>query len=161
MEKLEELFLQLIKDEPQEVAHLYAYHDWLIDNDRGEDAANLKKPIRQFKDLKGHILTKIENIKNEELYFVTLSGTSCRLYHYQDCCEYVYIEDICGDLNDLLNTPLLLVEDNTGEDGKGGQWTFYRFATIKGGVTVRFYGDPSYYSMSVTFQVWGEELVWK
>ena len=62
-------------------------------------------------------------------------------YHNQDCCESVYIEDICGSLIDLQGTPLIVSEETNGEIPDTGEsydsvtWTFYRFRTIKGDVT--------------------------
>ena len=77
-------------------------------------------------------------------------------YHQQDCCESVNIEDITGDLSDLENTPILVAEERNGESGdeEDGyddyEWTFYEFRTIKGSVTVRWYGTSNgYYSTSV------------
>lgn len=74
-----------------------------------------------------------------------------QLCHHQDCCEGVYIEDICGDLKDLENTPILLADCRTNYgEGAGDDsvtWTFFEFRTIKGSVTVRFYGTSNgYYS---------------
>ncbi len=87
--------------------------------------------------------------ENDEVRYV--------LYHDQDCCESVYVEDIIGDLEDLTNLPLLISrEDTNAEDpgtcdnGESYTWTFYNFATFKGYVTIRFLGESNgYYSESV------------
>lgn len=106
--------------------------------------------------------TFVEIKKDEdELTFITEEGEKFVFGHLQDCCESVSIEDICGDLNDLLNTPLLKAEESTSRDNPSDitkdyqdsfTWTFYHFATIKGYVTVRWYGESNgYYSESVDF----------
>jgi hypothetical protein len=112
-----------------------------------------------FTHLLGKTLTNAENINDEELIFTLDSGEKYKLYHYQDCCENVTIEDICGDLSDLVGSPILLAEEvssSTNPDGveMGYQdsftWTFYKLATMKGYVTIRWYGESNgYYSESV------------
>ena len=86
-----------------------------------------------------------------------------RFYHYQDCCESVYIESIVGDLSDLEGEPLLIAEEVSGEapvlDGyhECVEWTFYKFATRKGYVDVRWMGESNgYYSTGVNIE---QELV--
>ena len=78
--------------------------------------------------------------------------------HYQDCCESVYIEDIVGELSDLEGEPLLMAEEVSGEtpvefdamNHECVEWTFYKFATRKGYVDVRWFGESNgYYSTSV------------
>lgn len=79
-----------------------------------------------------------------------------KLAHSQDCCEHVYIESIVGDLNDLTGQPLYIAEvvyqDASEEDDDGyipysATWSFFKFATIKGYVDVRFHGSSNgYYS---------------
>jgi len=83
------------------------------------------------------------------------AGGYC-LTHHQDCCEDVYIEDICGNLEDLVGSPILRAEERTQEakEPPVGEyaddsmtWTFYEFSTIKGSVTIRFFGSSNgYYS---------------
>ena len=96
---------------------------------------------------------------DEALCFVTDCGVRFEMYHSQDCCESVTIEDICGDLEDLVGSPITLAEEVSnppipaGHKPNGSEtWTFYRLATAKGLVTIRWYGvSNGYYSESVDF----------
>jgi hypothetical protein len=108
--------------------------------------------------------------ENGELSFLCSDDTVCVYFHKQDCCESVYLEDITGGLEDLLNTPIVMykVATNSGEDSVNiygddedededpvyanvcFTYTFYKFATIKGYVDIRWYGSSNgYYSESV------------
>ena len=110
-----------------------------------------------FNELVGKTLESIME-DTDELIFVTDDGNQYRMYHDQDCCEDVSIDDICGDLVDLIGTPILSAEVATNsnapkEDDESSTWTFYKIDTIKGGVTIRWYGSSNgYYSESVEFE---------
>jgi hypothetical protein len=104
--------------------------------------------------------TMIDVKKSDELLFTSDDGKKFKFYHYQDCCESVYIEDVVGDLSDLIGSPILVAEevDNIDEpknyihDDSSYTWTFYKFGTAKGSVTVRWLGTSNgYYSESVDF----------
>lgn len=110
--------------------------------------------------LEGKTLEKIEQIGDDELIFTTTEGEQYKMFHSQSCCESVYIEDICGEFNDLIGSPILMAEEVTNMEDPGplpgGEesytWTFYKLATIKGYVTLRWYGSSNgYYSESVDF----------
>jgi hypothetical protein len=96
----------------------------------------------------------------DEMTFTAEDGRVWRLYHTQDCCESVNIEDITGNVDDLVGAPLTVSrEDTNAEDpGKPSEyaeswtWTFYTFATRKGHVVVRWLGESNgYYSEEVSF----------
>ena len=127
---------------------------------------HLVDPVKSFEDLQGRILCKVVNLDNYELRFHLTEDHYVRMYHSQDCCESVSIEDIVGDLDDLVGTPLLLVEEVSNYDGESKYedaewsesetWTYYRFGTIKGSVDIRWYGTSNgYYSESVDIEIVG------
>ena len=117
--------------------------------------------VREFAELKGRILYQVQRIDDEEIRFYLTDSNYVRMYHQQDCCEYVYIEDICGDLEDLVGSPLLEAEEVEGTTtdlpdlgDESYTWTFYKFATRKGSVTIRWYGSSNgYYSERVDLEV--------
>ncbi len=99
----------------------------------------------------------VDRNNDDRMTFLFTDGYLLDMWHEQDCCESVTIEDIEGDLNDLVGRPLTVCEEvsNTDPDAsESATWTFYRFATDKGYVTVRWYGSSNgYYSESVTTSV--------
>ncbi len=129
----------------------------------------------EFSELKGKTLSKIEKNDNEELIFHLETGEKYKLYHSQDCCESVSIEDINGYLEDLIGTPILLAEEVNSEEfqknfeesfkleegkedydwnykNEKGEtkpesctWTFYKLATKNGYVDIRWYGESNGY----------------
>lgn len=111
-----------------------------------------------IKELIGKTLVNIEQgtyytDTEDEIIFKTSTGEQYKMYHQQDCCESVSIDDVNGNYDDLLNTPLLVAEERS-ENGKtewGTEtWTFYEFRTIKGSVNIKWYGGSNgYYSEDV------------
>ena len=140
------------------------------------------KAIREFSDLVGETLTRFEVKDDRIIQMDTSSGRRFYLHHDQDCCESVNVEDICGDIEDILNSPILKAQEVSDKETekfstycfenkvkkadicklkKGSKasrddsetWTFYKLATIKGDITIRWYGTSNgYYSESVDFQ---------
>jgi hypothetical protein len=120
----------------------------------------------KFEELEGVILKDIRGFKesSDELLFIAEDGRKWKMNHSQDCCESVNIEDICGDLKDIIGSPILLAEESTSRENPPDAkketteyqdsftWTFYKLSTIKGSVTIRWYGESNgYYSESVDF----------
>lgn len=119
--------------------------------------------MNKFEDLIGKTLQSVENT-GDEIIFTLDTGEKCKLYHSQNCCESVYVEDVVGKFSDLVNSPILMAEEVSQTENPEGvkipeyqdsfTWTFYKLATIKGCVTIRFYGSSNgYYSESVDFEM--------
>lgn len=104
--------------------------------------------------LLGKVLTNV-TVADDVIRFHTDRGEEYQLFHEQDCCEHVYVESVVGNIEDILNSPILQAEEVTehGTDSYDSfTWTFYKLATIKGDITIRWYGTSNgYYSESVSF----------
>lgn len=126
----------------------------------------MSDPVAQ---LIGLTLNRIEGCLPDsgEVTFYSECGQQFRMYHEQDCCESVYLQDIEGDVADLIGTPIVVAETVSNAyqqapnlitplpemGGECEQWTFYRLATTKGWVVLRWYGDSNgYYSTDVDFE---------
>lgn len=120
----------------------------------------------QTSELLGKTITHISGAEegSDEMIITISDGRVYKYYHRQACCESVSINDICGDIKDLLGSPLTMAEEITHEQFNPPEvkiqefqdsftWTFYKFATIKGYVTIRWYGASNgYYSEKVSLE---------
>ena len=82
------------------------------------------------------------------------------MLHMQDCCENVRLEDVTGDVEDLIDTPIIEASErsNSTDPAAPGSdeswtWTFYVLATKNGTVTLRWFGSSNgWYGEEVTFR---------
>lgn len=115
----------------------------------------------KFSDIIGETIVDIIGGEGDgELTLRMANGYDIVLYHEQDCCEYVYLYDVAGNLEDLIGSPLVQAEESTSDGGEDEDccesrtWTFYKFATAKGYVTLRWLGESNgYYSESVDIRI--------
>lgn len=144
----------------------------------------------EFSSLLGLVINKIEfSLKDDDSiklgetkhtrydgsqYSVGISSnlvfhTNDGIYYFDpegDCCAHIYLEDIIGDVKDLLDTPVLQAEKIESDqvskeeydkivDGQWdvSVWCFYKLVTINGYVTFRILDhNNGYYSTSLDFK---------
>lgn len=115
-----------------------------------------------FSDLVGKTILEIDGLSlgKDRVEIRCADGSNYVMYHSQDCCEGVDIDDVVGDVADLIGSQILLAEETTDSqtpkidayNPDSFTWTFYKLSTIKGSVTIKWYGTSNgYYSESVTF----------
>jgi len=114
----------------------------------------------KWEELLGKTLTSVDVLGDKTIVIFSCSdGSHFKMFHVQDCCEDVYLEDVCGDLTDLLYSPVLMSEMVQGESlpakdsyDESFTWTFIKMATNRGSVTFRWYGSSNgYYSETPNF----------
>ena len=116
-------------------------------------------PKAAFADLVGKTFVSIKP-GDDVIEIVCADGAIYVMHHDQNCCEHVRIESIVGDLADLVGTPILVAEEVSNQThesykpddryGESFTWTFYKLATFKGWVDIRWLGESNgYYSESV------------
>ena len=90
--------------------------------------------VEQQYDFSRLIGEEIQNIVVDDDSVMMLSKHYSRpvylIYHMDDCCEDVYLEDICGDLEDLIEEKITMAELVTKEgdpldpDHESNTWSF-------------------------------------
>ncbi|MBC3496758.1 hypothetical protein HU764_008725 [Pseudomonas sp. SWRI100] len=89
-------------------------------------------------------------------------GRSFSMHHYDLCSEEVSLDDIEGDISDVVGSPITTAEKTTSPGTPSNAqdrltqlsqtWTFYRIGTVKGMVVLRWFGESNgYYSEEVDF----------
>lgn len=111
-----------------------------------------------FFQLKGAVISEMS--VGDDVSFETSIGHFF-LSHYQDCCESVHLEKTIGDVENVLNSPILTAENDynepPGEENRdysdSHTWSRYRLVTAKGEFEMYFLGESNgYYSETMTFE---------
>ena len=115
--------------------------------------------VTELKEFIGRTLKSVSVINNEsnnKIIFEFEEGQKYEMSHQQYCCEDVYMEDIAGNMANLIGRELIMAEEvqEFGEKEDGTfTWTFYKLATELGYVTIRWYGESNgYYSETVDIE---------
>ena len=111
----------------------------------------------EFSEFIGKTFTGIDGmVAGEDVVLFRTEAETYKMHHMQDCCESVHLEDVCGDVADLIGTPIIDAREESSDappldNDESYTWTFYRLSTIKGAVVLRWYGSSNgYYSEEVT-----------
>lgn len=97
----------------------------------------------------GEIFYKIDyDREDNKLEFYSNNGYKYIMFHEQDCREEVFIDDIVGELEFLIDSIIIKSEEAVCKNkNKLGTetCTFYHLATSKGYVTLRWFGSSNGY----------------
>lgn len=122
----------------------------------------------QLSQLIGKTLTEVTQNGRKSIEFEANTGERWLMYYSPDCCATCSIEDVTGDLQDLVGHPIVMAEAATNSDDprpgadeyfeSSYTWTFYKLATTKGYVTIRWFGSSNgYYSETASFNKLDED----
>lgn len=108
----------------------------------------------------GRLVQGVTTDHIDEIRF-QFSDADVVFYHNQDCCESVQIDDINGNLQDLVGNILLVADERISDEPEGDDqnnesdtWTFYTFRCNAESVDVKWHGySNGYYSERVDVRV--------
>jgi hypothetical protein len=125
-----------------------------------------RKMTNDFFTLKGQIVRKIQALNGDSLYILT-DKYKYNLYHAQDCCEYVRLVKVIGDIDNILNEEIIFAEEDGGANdpdwysdnyNDSHTWTKFVLGTKNANVEFWFLGESNgYYGESISIKV--EEIV--
>lgn len=111
----------------------------------------------ELSSLVGEVLTYIDtDEKNDEIMLTTASGRKIKIYHDQDCCETVWIEDTQGNWHELIGKVIVEASKDEKQDecdyGSRTETTL-KFRVDDATVISRWIGESNgYYSESVDIE---------
>ena len=113
-----------------------------------------------FDEMAGKVITKVIGKNGDNcLTFETNNGEVFKFFHEKDG-NFAKIDNICGDLNNLVGKPLLsakaVIFHNHSlinmQEKNNPNWIFYRFSNLETRVDIRWYDKTKYnYSEEVSF----------
>lgn len=117
--------------------------------------------------LSGKVITDIRGLsKDSDIVTIHFDdGSYLSMYHTQDCCEIVTLEDFDNDAETLIGGTMLKVQESVSNKSDeefdpldnyddSYTWTFYTIFTSKGIMKLRWYGTSNgWYSENVTLSV--------
>lgn len=115
----------------------------------------------EINELIGEILTHIDvDEDNNEIMLTTESGRIIKIFHYQDCCESVRIEDTEGNWHTLIGKVITDASEEVFPEGDpppeySDSWTrtVLTFKVDNSTVISRWIGESNgYYSESVNIE---------
>jgi len=140
------------EQDAKEMEAIIASQTSILDSAKG-------RTIKEINIVRGDTGASVFAHDGDRIDFFFTEGPPLRMYHERDCCEQVWIEDIAGDPEDLIGSPLLLAEVACAQpihminNLEVHRWTFYKFGTNKGYVTVRWCGSSNgFYSVAIKLQ---------
>ena len=115
-----------------------------------------------FFELKGQIVKEIYGLIEgyDEVFIRTNDGTY-KLYHEQDCCEYVRVVKVIGNVNELIGEVIFAEEDAGANEpdwhdeyiDSSHTWTKYVLKTENASLEFWFLGESNgYYSENISFK---------
>ena len=115
-----------------------------------------------FFDLEGQIVEEITGLIEgyDEVFIKTNNGTY-RLYHEQDCCEYVRVVKVIGNVNELIGEVIFAEEDAGANEpdwynesfNDSHTWTKYVLKTENASLEFWYLGESNgYYCESVSIK---------
>ena len=115
----------------------------------------------------GRTITKVEGLELGEtkIYIYFSENEYIKMYHQQDCCENVDLDDICGntELEGAIFYELVEKKSDVELEAKeeyedSWTWTFYTIKTSKGYLDLRWYGSSNgYYGEGVDLGICYED----
>lgn len=110
--------------------------------------------------LRDKTITDIKN-DNDDLTIVCSDGKEYSYYHSQDCCEHVRQIKIIGEIQDILDCPITLAEDDNPSDPEwykegyydSHTWSVLILESEHGRVEFWYLGESNgYYGESMSFE---------
>ena len=122
-----------------------------------------RKMTNDFFTLKGQSARRIIALDGDSLKIVT-DKYKYNLYHEQDCCEYVRLVKIIGDIDNILNEEIIFAEEDSGANDPAWHtdydyddhhtWTKFVLGTKNANVEFWFLGESNgYYSEHIDIKV--------
>lgn len=119
--------------------------------------------MSDIEQIVGKIIVKITggNVGDEKILFECSDQTTFKMYHFQDCCENVQVDQIVGDINNILHSPVLSAEESNPDRpiiddiyNESFTWTDFTITTEKGTVVFQWLGcSNGYYGETPQFEL--------